>query len=224
MISEWVLNRFIDGTGLFQHPVAYASANTFTISGDFTSLLKKGTKVELKNGANVYYSYIASTSYGASVTTVTLTAINNTSRSVVTLSNTTITDVYFGNTPTLRSHPQYINYTIAVTGFSADPANIIARFRIDGCKCEIQVRMPNTGTSNATTFTATAPIISATVTNMVWFGIGIEATDAGVDLTNPSRIQLPSGSSTISLFKTAAAGVWTNTGVKRSSISLFYEI
>lgn len=54
------------------------------------------------------------------------------------------------------------------TGFSADPTGGIYNYRTVGNEIEIEVVMPNNGTSNATGFTMTLPVTAATVTNMEW--------------------------------------------------------
>ena len=76
------------------------------------------------------------------------------------------------------------------------------------------VREPNTGTSNANTFTLTAPFTAKTVTNGLWTAGGL-ATDNGTLLS--LDLWITSASATFTLLKGLAAAGWTNSGNKSAN-------
>jgi hypothetical protein len=82
---------------------------------------------------------------------------------------------------------------------------------------------PNNGTSNATTFTASAPVAAANITNAVWGTILSVAVDNGTLQTTPGRMTIAAGGTTITLRKDTANGAWTNSGNKRAVGLLIYE-
>lgn len=75
------------------------------------------------------------------------------------------------NTITASNIPTaWTTWVPTFTGFSADPAGGIYNYRTVGNEIEIEVVMPNNGTSNATDFTMTLPVTAATIANMEWVG------------------------------------------------------
>ena len=75
------------------------------------------------------------------------------------------------NTITASNIPTaWTTWVPTFTGFSADPAGGIYNYRTVGNEIEIEVVMPNNGTSNATGFTMTLPVTAATIANMEWVG------------------------------------------------------
>jgi len=77
----------------------YASATTFTISGDQTSLLAKGIKLKLTN-STVKYFYVKSSSYSSPDTTVTVTGGSD-----YTLADTDITSPFYSYEENPQSFP-----------------------------------------------------------------------------------------------------------------------
>lgn len=73
------------------------------------------------------------------------------------------------NTITASNIPTtWTTWNPTFTGFSADPTGGIYNYRTVGNEIEIEVVMPNNGTSNATGFTMTLPVTAATIANMEW--------------------------------------------------------
>src|SRR5574337_227963 len=74
----------------------YASATTFTVSGDVTAKYTIGTKLRLKQGGAYKYFYVIGATYSAPNTTVTVTGGSDYS-----LANAAITDGYlsYAETP-----------------------------------------------------------------------------------------------------------------------------
>lgn len=115
----------------FTPACTYASATTFTITGDYTSVLSPGMKLKLTNSTLKYF-YVVSASYGAPNTTVTITGGTS-----YTLANAAITGVYLSRISNPQGFPQWFNWTPTITyaGGTTDPtSNTInhARFSIVG--------------------------------------------------------------------------------------------
>lgn len=114
---------------------------------------------------------------------------------------------------------QEITWTPTLTGFSADPAGIIARYTLNGQFCTAVVSMPNNGTSNATTFTITLPFTS----KYAMYGIG-EGVDNGAAATNMG-VSLTANSNIATLSKNAmTGGGWTGSGNKRGYFTITYIV
>lgn len=119
----------------------------------------------------------------------------------------------------LAQHPIFFTrrlvFLAAPTGYSAVPTTTAYEYYIQGQLCYTFIREAASGTSNATTLTWSAPVAAATLTNMVYQGIG-NAFDNSAALTTPVRMDLPSASSTVTCYTTmSAASAWTGSGAKR---------
>lgn len=112
-------------------------------------------------------------------------------------------------------------YTPTVAGFSADPSGIVARYALFGKTCIYNVYMPNTGTSNATSFTITAPFTSRNATSH-FLGYG-QGTDNGAYQANVLADLAPN-TATITLNTGGGATGWTNSGNKAANFTLIFEI
>lgn len=197
----------------------YVSASSFTISGDYTPYIVKGTKLYLTNSTTKYfYSYTNST-YSGGNTTVSVTGGSDYS-----LTNTTISGVYFSNNAQEYGFPSWFNWSPTIGGFSANPTNTAYRFNIVNNWVTCLIRQNTEGTSNATTLTITLPVTPATVTNGVWnYASGI-ATNNSAALTTPALFVIFSGSATMQCFKDISTAAWTNSGTKRINGVVGYEI
>ena len=194
----------------------YASATTFTVSGDVTAQFRKGTKLKLTQTTAKYF-FVVGSSYGAPNTTVTVTGGTS-----YTLANAAITLPYYSYQQAPQAFPDWFTWTPTFTGFSADPASPLCRFTIQGTLCIISVYMPNNGTSNAVTFYVSLPVTAATVTGMYWRCLLGYALDNGVSVA-PGYGQIASAGTTIDLYRQLGAD-WTNSGNKRSDFTAFYQV
>lgn len=98
-----------------------------------------------------------------------------------------------------------------VTGFSAAPSGTITKYRIRGGMLKFYHNEPNSGTSNATTFTVALPMASQLFMDFA----GHQTLDAGAGNANQALCEIASGGSVITCYKTDAAAAWTNSGAKR---------
>lgn len=208
----------VDGAGDFtRYDFTYASATTMTIGGDWTSLFRKGIKIELNNGGT-RYGYIVSSTYsgGTLLTTITVSPLNTTAASIVSLTNTTIDNVYIGQ-GTLRNHPTFIKYNPTYTGFSADPTGAVS-FGVINRVCTIMSIMLD-GTSNANTFTMSVPL-SSTGNFGSQTGVVYQNKDNGTIETGRCGIVLGSSSTTLLIRRSSSLGGqfidagWTASGAK----------
>lgn len=111
-----------------------------------------------------------------------------------------------------------------ITGFSVTPAGGLYRYAVIGKMCHVCIRQPNTGTSNATTFTISLPLAAATITNMVWVGFGV-GYDNGAQLAVPALAQIASAGTVITFFASAGGTVWTASGGKSiGALGMSYEL
>jgi len=183
--------------------------HTFTVSTDLTTVFRKGTKVRYKDGGSYEYGVVASSSYSNPTTTVTLITTSD-----YAMASATITDKYISYIENPEGFPDWFNWAPTITGFSADPASGIYKWRAYGQTIKCFVRQPNSGTSNATTFTISAPVTAATVTNMQW-GVVAPVTDNSVNLTTPGIIRIVSAGTVFDVLKDTAFAAFTNSGSKR---------
>lgn len=123
----------------------YASATTFTVSGDVTTKYPVGTKLKLTNSSTKYF-YVTTTSYSAPNTTVTISGGSD-----YTLSNTTISANYYSYATTPQGFPQWFNFTPSWTSNGTAPAigngTLDGRFSMSGRTVTAQIRWAAGGTT-----------------------------------------------------------------------------
>ncbi len=199
----------IDGWAPISTTWTRTGNHTFTVSGDVTATYRKGAKVRYKDGGAYEYGVIASSSYSSPNTTITL--ITN---SDYAMAAATITDKYISYIENPEGFPDWFNWTPTFTGFSADPSGGIYRWRAYGQTVKCFIRQPNTGTSNATGFTISAPVTAATITNMQW-GVLASVTDNGTFLTTPGAMRILTAGTVFDVFKDSSLAAFTASGTKR---------
>lgn len=192
----------------------YASATTFTISGDWTNRIFIGTKVELTQTSAKYF-YVTASSHSSGTTTVTVNGGSDYS-----LANAAITTPYYSNQASPDDFPQRFAYSPTPTGFSANPT-FVAGFTLIGRRCFVDIRTSSAGTSNATSFTISLPITAKTVSNMFWVGRGY-GVDNGAYQHNVLA-EIGSAGTTMSLSRNDG-NVWTNSGNKSATLHISYDI
>lgn len=90
----------------------YASATTFTVSGDLTGVFTPGTKIKLTQTTAKYF-YVVSSSYSSPNTTVTITGGSD-----YTLANAAITSPHYSYNNNPQGFPHNFAYTITVVGLT----------------------------------------------------------------------------------------------------------
>lgn len=115
---------------------------------------------------------------------------------------------------------RWLAYTPTYTGFSADPT-IGSRFSIVGNICYVIGKSSANGTSNATGFTISLPIVSSASCNV--FTSGIVGIDSGAYTV--TTVTIGNSVSAMTLYKGTGDGTnFTNSGNKSASPIVFYEI
>lgn len=113
-------------------------------------------------------------------------------------------------------------FTVTVTGFSSNPANMVGRYSLVGKTCTMVVYMPTTGTSNATTLTVTAPFTSANQ-GVQYQSTNGQCTDGGA-YYGAVFADLSPNSTSISLSRAAGTLGWTASLGKSANFMLTFEI
>jgi hypothetical protein len=134
----------------------YASATTFTVSGDITATLPVGTKIKLTQ-TTVKYFYVTGTSYSAPNTTVTVTGGSDYS-----LANAAITSPAYSYDATPQGFPQWFNYTPSWANFTAGSATVSAEFSMDGKTVNYRIGVTLNGSTMGSNPTYTLPVTSST--------------------------------------------------------------
>lgn len=190
----------------------YASATTFTVSGDATTIYEKGVRIKLTQTAVKYFVVVAS-SHSGGTTTVTITGGSD-----YTLANAAIAANYYSRMLKPQGYPSLFNYTPSiVSGFSGSLSVFKAQFAVVGKMLTLIYNW--SGTSNGATFVISPPVA-------IFNGIETHATritDNGADLTTPGRV---GGVTTEIRFGALwnAAGGFTTSGTKGAAGVLSYEI
>lgn len=113
-------------------------------------------------------------------------------------------------------------WTPTFGGFSADPTDVVARYLRIGSLCIVQVYMGTAGTSNATTFTVSAPVTAATVAGMQWRNALSFYEDNNVNYRNGGEVAIASAGTVFTLYTPGTT--WTGSSEKRAFFQLIYEV
>jgi len=125
----------------------YASATTFTISGDKRGKYQKGDKIKLTQ-TSVKYFYVTNVSYSSPNTTITVTGGSDYS-----LADATITSPYFSKIENPQGFPHWFNYTptYGADGLTYTNVTGTAKFTIAGGIITVNIYVSGTvgGTAKA---------------------------------------------------------------------------
>jgi hypothetical protein len=185
----------------------YVSATSFTVLGDQTAKYRKGAKLRWKEGGGYKYGYVVSSSYGAPVTTVTLTGGSD-----YALAGGAITDTHLSCVENPDGFPDWFNWTPAIVGYSADPTDVIYRFCIKGRTVFLQMVEVTNGTSDATGHTYTLPVAAAATANHNQSAVNAASVNNGATV-NPTLASIFASAPTLlQVFKDTAGAAWTASG------------
>lgn len=189
----------------------YASASTFTVTGDRTAVFRKGTRLKFTQ-TTVKYGVVANSAHSAGTTTVTI-AVNTD----YVLANAAISANHYSHILSPEGYPDVFNWAAAPTGFVAG-VGVSAQFAIHGrtCWCNIDFL----GTSNATTVAFTLPVaaLQASAVAAPCF-----TTNSGATSADPGLINNAAASTACDIYRTLTLAAWTNTGSKRTLGSFEYR-
>ena len=134
---------FNNGWNRFSVTATYASATTFTLTGDWTNVLSKGTKIWFKQSGSSKYFYVTGTSYSTGTTTVTVTGGTD-----YTVANAAIYDAHYSQAESPAGHPIWFNYTPTWTNVTIGNATVDAKFAIHGRTVEGRIGFAFGGTTS----------------------------------------------------------------------------
>ncbi len=188
---------------------------TFTIAGvDLTAKYTPGTRIKLTQ-TTVKYFVVVSSSFSTN-TTVTITA-----GSSYTLANAAISVNYHSYDANPQGYPGWFNFAPSLSGWSGSPT-VISRFHVVGRLCTVAIDI--SGTSNATTATAVAPI-AASASAIAFTSQPFSVTNNAVLAATPGMAVIAAGSTTITFDRDYTATNYTATGTKAVHyLILTYEI
>lgn len=190
----------------------YASATTFTVSGDKTAQFQKGTRLKLTQSAAVKYFVVVGSSHGGGTTTVTITGGTDYS-----LANATISATFYSYQASPQGFPDWFNYTPTWGGFSVAPSLTLARFRVIGSTCMIALAA-SYGTSNATNLTISLPVNAL----LQQYAVCLAANQGAY---KPVAMETVAGSGTLTVYSDGGFAAFTASGNKVAQISGFtYQI
>lgn len=201
----------LDGWVAAGQTLTFVSATTFTVTGDKTTTYTTGTRLKLTQTTPKYF-VVVSSSFGAGVTTVTVTGGND-----YTLANAAITFPFYSYEVNPQGYPEWFTFTTVATGYSST-TDTTGWFAVHGRLCIFGLFL--SGTSNATTLTLTLPIASANAVNLIPI---VGASNASAALVS-GRIDVAAGLTTVSAFRDVGGTAWTASGTKSLQGTFIYRI
>lgn len=186
----------------------FATASTFTIAGDKTGIYTKGLKLRWTQ-TTVKYGVVLSASYAGGVTTVTIIV-----NSDYTITNAAISANGYSRASDPLGWPGWFAYVPTFTGFVATP-NYSATYNVSGGICFMRCNNWG-GTSNATTFTITAPVNAAADT----LGASVRVVNNSIGEAC-GEVSIAVGGNIVTLTRSVNAA-WTNANGKAADFVLVY--
>lgn len=187
----------------------FTSATTVNVPAGALLRYAKGDKVKFDNAFTKYF-------YVIDVADTLLTVLAGDTYGV---SNSTISNIALSKSLTPVGFPSSFNFLTIYSGFSVLPTQV-RRYSITGRTVKIDVSTTASGTSNATIYTMTAPIVSE-AGSLTFISGGNQGYDNGTYLENVFA-QIPTASNVITLSPEGAAVAWTAAGDKSANFNLEY--
>ena len=194
----------------------YASATTFTISGDKTDKHQKGDKIKLTQTTAKYF-YIIGVSESGGTTTITITGGSD-----YTLANAAITSPYYSKIENPQGFPHWFNWTPTVSSSSPITVSITSTgngvFSIAGGTCYFRFSQTVTlGGSNGAYLICAVPVTGSGDFDYAQIANGDVYGDGGATNQLISGVWNASSRETLLLYKDNTTVFTTGTG---RSISL----
>ena len=111
-------------------------------------------------------------------------------------------------------------WTPVYTGFSTAPTPTAARYTMTGKMVTARLSS-NNGTSNATTFTVTLPVVAHSTAKQHL--VATIATDNGTTMSAPGYVRTNVGSAVADIFVDVSGTAWTASGGKKIQFVITYE-
>lgn len=168
-------NLFTDGWIADGLTWTYTGSFTFTIPGDVTAIYQKGTFLRWKQGGGWKYGVVASSSYSAPNTTITIFTNTN-----YTIANAAITDTGYSYAANPQGWPRVFAYTASVTPNSGTftTVSIDSYFSVSGNLCSVYFSIVITTNGTAVGINVSMPTIEQSLATLT----GRETQTTGVML------------------------------------------
>lgn len=189
---------------------------TFTVPGDLRTKYSVGTRIKLVQTTTKYFVVIADPTYDGVNTTVSISGGTD-----YTLANAAISANSHSYVVNPQGYPGYFNFSSTWVGFTAPPVPTRSDFAVVGRRCFVSISV--SGTSNATSMTATAPTPGYSTT--LESGVALcRITNAGANAQGIVAVINPS--STLITWGTGVSpgSNFTNSGTKGSICDFYYRI
>jgi len=191
----------------------YASASTFTVSGDVTAKYYLGVKLRWKQGGGYKYGVVRSSSYSTPNTTVTI--VVNTD---YTIANSAITDNYSSVTESPAGFPDFFAWAPTQTGFSVAPT-AAAKISVHGTIIYISLLTSVAGTSDQAGYYITNLPVTPAVSMQQNC---TEQYNNGGSLPDPGMLIFTAASNTLDIRKDLGGVGWTAANGKYVNFSTWY--
>lgn len=184
----------------------YASASTFTVSGDLTARFQKGTRLKLTQ-TTVKYFVVTGSSYSAPNTTVTV-AVNTTH----TLASAAITSPFYSYALDPAGYPDFFAFTPTWTNVTVGNGTVVARYSVDGRRVKGQVSL-TLGTTSSISGQITVDCPITAVADFDYQAIGSAGMiDTGVSLYMGAAVMRTTSKIEVRAINAAGTySVWTAT-------------
>lgn len=196
----------------------YATTYSFTVPGNKTAALKRGTKILVTQPSGTKYLAIVSSSYSAPDTTVNVTGGGDYS-----LANEAITNPYYSNVDVPDGFPTTFAWTPTLGGFSVDPTGTY-KFRIMPMGMYVDVQQSVAGTSNATTFSISAPPGVTFPASAIMGPLTFAFNNGAVVTTGINDVRSNAGGSQYDLALSGSTSTWTNANGKRCRFTMIHSL
>jgi hypothetical protein len=154
----------------------YASAQTFTVPTNLTTLYTKGTRLQWTDSGGVKYGVVIASSFTNPNTTVTIATNNDYS-----IANSAISSTFYSYQVNPQGYPTWFNYTPTATtsggGFSNPPTFSMAKFKCEGSSMTIEVIMQYASSPGGSGTTIISFPANINPTNDLSSGWGLDVSD-----------------------------------------------
>lgn len=188
----------------------YVSPTSIRLMGNYTGRIGKNNPIKLTQATIKYFNILSAPTYDSGTDYTTLQLVPNDDYSVA---NAAISAPHYSKTQIPQGFPAIFNWSPEITGFSSNPTGGIYQYSICSGVCELFMRQPNAGVSNAGTLTLSLPIAAVVKAGAGWAAPCV-VMDGGTVQSAPGVLFVGSGGTTLSTFKNYALNAFTTSGNK----------
>lgn len=208
--GSWkILSGAVDDGWINPHETwTYASASSFTVSGDKRTRYKKGARLKYTQAGSVKYAVVVSSSYSASNTTVAIFVNTD-----YTIANSAISANYVSYADVPTGWPGVFNWTPTWTNLSVGNGTQSALAEFHGAVCRFSVSVIWAAAAPTTAISGAVSLLPPVTANAIeYLPIGaVGLVDAGVALYMGEAVLRGSGSIDIRVINASGTyAVWSS--------------